>query len=143
MIDTTAVSGVHAVMIGVRSIDEAAPRFLDLLGGELQAREYIEHSNFHRQLIRLPSGTHVQLMEPGDGEKPLNAFLERRGEGVFGIAFEADGLEAIEARLKEQDEVRVVGEIVDLPGMRELVLHPKDTHGVFTVYRELKREGVA
>lgn len=138
MTNATEVSGVHAVMVGVRSIDEAAPRFLNLLGGELREREYIEHSNFYRQLIRLPSGTHVQLMEPAEGEKPLNAFLERKGEGVFGIAFEAADLEGIEARLKQEDEVRVVGDIVDLPGMRELLVHPNDSHGMFTVYREIK-----
>jgi catechol 2,3-dioxygenase-like lactoylglutathione lyase family enzyme len=136
----TEVNGVHAVLVGVRSIDEAAPRFVNLLGGELQEREYIEHSNFYRQLIRLPSGTHVQLMEPAEGEEPLNAFLERRGEGVFGIAFEAESLERIEERLKQEDEVRVVGGIIDLPGMRELLVHPKDSHGVFTVYREIKQE---
>lgn len=130
------VSGIHALLVGVRSIDEAAPRFLRLLGGELLEREYIESASFHRQLIRLASGSHVQLMEPAEGEKTLAGFIEKRGEGVFGVAFQADDLETI--RLQgEQDGTRFVGGIVDLPGMRELLVHPTDSHGVFTIYREL------
>lgn len=80
------------------------------------------------------SGTNTfQLMSP-TAEGPLAKFLERQGEGVYGLVFTVDDIES-ELR-KRTGRLQPIGDIAELPDMREVLYHPRDCHGVLTVIRQ-------
>ena len=90
-----AVGPIHHVAIVVRSIEEALPRYQDLLGLEPEATPAI----FAAQRVRLcflPTGpdpaARIELVEPIDDDSGVARFLATRGEGLHHLCFVTDDL---------------------------------------------------
>lgn len=130
------VSGIHAIMIAVEDIDAAIDRFSQLASANVTGPDEVSGHGFLRAFVRFSDGAMVQLMQPLDSP-PLSKFLDKRGEGLYGIALSVDDLDATAEMIADKSEFEPVGTIIDLPGMRELVLNPRSLHGILTVLREI------
>ena len=91
------IGPIHHVAIVVRSIDEALPRYRDLLG----LAPELDPAVFAPQRVRLaflPTGpdpaARLELVEPIDEESGVARFLAARGEGVHHVCFLTDDLPA-------------------------------------------------
>jgi methylmalonyl-CoA/ethylmalonyl-CoA epimerase len=142
------IGNIDHIAIAVRSIEGAQEFFSDLLDTEFTElapsgpgndedtlREAQKMIGF-RSVIS-PEG--IELMESTRPDSDLQKFLDKRGEGVYAVAFTVE--DAGKARAKaEKKGIRIAGEISsELKGvgpMREIWLHPKDCHGVYIMFTE-------
>ncbi|MBS7250144.1 MAG: hypothetical protein KIH08_06085 [Candidatus Freyarchaeota archaeon] len=62
--------------------------------------------------------------------------MEKRGEGLYAIVFKVPNIEEAAAEL-EKKGVRRVGTL-DLGALKEVMFHPKDTHGVMIILAEYR-----
>ncbi len=120
---------VDHIAVAVRDLGAALAFFRDRLGLEVEHVATVEQDRV--RVAFLPVGeTHLELLEPLDGEGPIARFLERRGEGLHHICLEVDN---IRAALEELGAAGV--ELIDReprPGAEGLVafIHPKSSRGV-------------
>jgi methylmalonyl-CoA/ethylmalonyl-CoA epimerase len=124
---------IHHVAIVVRSIEEALPRYRELLG--LRAED--EARIFAPQRVRLcflPSGpdpaARLELIEPIDADSGVARFLSARGEGLHHVCLQTDDLAGDLAALAEAE-----AELIDReprPGAHGTVafIHPRTLNGV-------------
>jgi hypothetical protein len=77
-----------------------------------------------------PGGSNIELMAPADAAKPLSqvlqAFLDRRGAGLYALMLEAPDpdAEAIQLAARGLDVLPL------MPGAGGRDIHPRSTHGV-------------
>jgi methylmalonyl-CoA/ethylmalonyl-CoA epimerase len=131
---------VDHVGIAVRSLAERVPLYRDLLGVTLDREEEVPTERV--RVAFLGDGeTHVELLEPLDGEGPIAQFLAKRGEGVHHLCFAVDDIEAAVSRLRAEG-VTLVGEAPrpGAGGCRVAFLHPKGTGGVLIELSEKPRK---
>ena len=124
---------IHHVAIVVRSIEEALPRYRELLG--LRAED--EARIFAPQRVRLcflPTGpdpaARLELIEPIDADSGVARFLSARGEGLHHVCLQTDDLAGDLAALAEAE-----AELIDReprPGAHGTVafIHPRTLNGV-------------
>lgn len=122
-------------MWAVTDIEASAAWFRDIVGADVGEVHHVPHGRFDRCFVTVGTGQ-IQLMQPGEGEETLRAFLDRRGDGYYGQIYLTDDLDAARDRLIDRG-MRVVAPDIDLGDMREAVLHPRSTLGVLTVLRQL------
>jgi methylmalonyl-CoA/ethylmalonyl-CoA epimerase len=128
-----SIGPIHHVAIVVRSIEEALPRYGELLG--LRAED--EARIFAPQRVRLcflPSGpdpaARLELIEPIDADSGVARFLSARGEGLHHVCLQTDDLAGDLAALAEAE-----AELIDReprPGAHGTVafIHPRTLNGV-------------
>jgi methylmalonyl-CoA/ethylmalonyl-CoA epimerase len=128
-----SIGPIHHVAIVVRSIEEALPRYRELLG--LRAED--EARIFAPQRVRLcflPSGpdpaARLELIEPIDADSGVARFLSARGEGLHHVCLQTDDLAGDLAALAEAE-----AELIDReprPGAHGTVafIHPRTLNGV-------------
>lgn len=127
------IGNIHHVAVVVRSTEKPKSYFSELLD-----TEFIDlPSNEQGGLRSVMSPTGLELIEPTRPDSDLAKFMDRRGEGLYALAFTAP--DAGRARAKaEKMGVRVVGDVtVDegpVKGGREIWLHPKDNFGVYVMF---------
>lgn len=128
-----SVRGLDHVAIVVASIDEALPRYRELLGLEPIGEPFV----FTPQGVRLaflatgpqPAAL-LELVEPTDPDGGVARFLAARGEGVHHVCLRSDDLRADLARLAAAE-----AELIDReprPGAHGQVafIHPHTLSGV-------------
>lgn len=120
---------VDHIAVAVRSLESALAFFRDRLGLEVEHVATVERDRVRVAFLPV-GGTHIELLEPLDGDGPVARFLERRGEGLHHICLE---VEDINAALAELGAAGV--ELIDRqprPGAEGLVafIHPKSSSGV-------------
>ena len=128
-----SIGPIHHVAIVVRSIEEALPRYGELLG--LRAED--EARIFAPQRVRLcflPSGpdpaARLELIEPIDADSGVARFLSARGEGLHHVCLQTDDLAGDLAALAGAE-----AELIDReprPGAHGTVafIHPRTLNGV-------------
>src|SRR5262245_59511339 len=93
----TALTGVNHVVIAVQSVKDAAARWERLLG--VEARNFFEGSPLRMRRCQIDVGdAYFGLCEPMDEQSVFHSFLEKRGEGVFAVSFNADDYDGIVQR---------------------------------------------
>ena len=86
------------IAIVVRDTEEALKFYRDTLGLPLILSEVIETGNV--RLTHLDMGNlHLQLVEPLTEDHPLQAHLEKHGEGLHHLCFETDSVDQTLAEL--------------------------------------------
>jgi methylmalonyl-CoA epimerase len=127
------VGPIHHVAIVVRSIEEALPRYAELLGLQPEAEPFV----FATQRVRLcflPTGAdpaaRLELVEPIDDDSGVARFLAARGEGLHHVCFVSDDLPVELDRLAAAD-----AELIDREpraGAHGTVafVHPRSLSGV-------------
>lgn len=91
---------VDRMLLVVRDRAAAEATFADVLGAETVRRD-ASSSLAARRTVMQAGLSEFELLEP-DGDGPVALWLDRWGEGIFGIGFAARDLEAISRRLSDR-----------------------------------------
>jgi len=116
--------------IAVKNLEESNTLFAKLLGKPHYKVEEVESEGVRTSFFDV-GGIKIELLEATRPDSPIAKFIEKRGEGIHHLAFEAD---PIEDKMKELSE-HGFSLLSDKPKSgadnKEIVfLHPKTTHGV-------------
>jgi methylmalonyl-CoA/ethylmalonyl-CoA epimerase len=83
------------------------------------------------------SSTGLELIAPPRSDSEVARFIDKRGEGLYALAFSVFDIGKARAKAEKMG-IRVVGDVnVDsgpAKGLREIWLHPKDSLGVFLMF---------
>jgi len=129
------VEHLDHIHIAIKDIDKAAELFERLLGIKFCKEGVIEKLGL-KWRIAIIGGVGIELLQGISKDDEITKFVEKRGEGVQAISFKVTNLK------EEVDEMKAMGiwpvVNVDLPLLREVEFHPKDTHGVQIELAEYK-----
>ena len=129
---------IHHTALAVVDLDTALRQFNEQYGVEPLYREVVESQGVEEAMIPV-GGSHVQLLQPLDGDTPVGRFLERHGEGLHHIAFQVADIESALAHLADEGnqlidtEPRVGG-----GGHRIAFVHPLSFAGTLIELIEVK-----
>ncbi len=126
------IERIDRVVIAVKNLDKSMRFFSDLLGINFDPA-----GSSDEQLVRAaysPSG--IELMEATQPDSPVGKFVEKRGEGLYAVVFKVSDIKEATAEL-EKKGIRSVG-MLDLGALKEVMFHPKDTHGVMIILAEYR-----
>ncbi len=126
------VKSLNHVGIAVRSLDEQRKFYETQLGAIFEHVEDVPSQKVRVAFYRV-GDVRLELLEPTDPASPVQAFLDKRGEGLHHIAFTVDDIKSRIAELK-QSGLRMIDES-PRPGahhMQIAFIHPKSTFGVLT-----------
>ena len=122
---------VNHIGIAVKDIEKSLAVYQDLLGLELEGQHDVEEQKVLTAFF--PVGeTHIELIQPTEGNVGVTKFLDTRGEGVHHICFEVDDLKKALKELKERG-ARLIDEeprTIEDGKKKMAFLHPKSTGGV-------------
>jgi len=129
------ILGLEEVVIAVRSVDEAARDFHEMLGLEFKGGWVLDNEKIRIRMEQL-GDTQLHLMEPTSPDSVVESFLEKRGEGLNHIAFRVEGLDelvkhlrGLGVRLVPEEPVEIVHPYTG-ERIRYIFIHPKNAHGV-------------
>ena len=88
---------VDRMQIAVKDRAHAAETFAKMLGAQTDRESFSKHLNARRTVMRLGE-SELELCEPA-GAGPMQAFIDRWGEGLFAAGYASTRLEALAARL--------------------------------------------
>jgi methylmalonyl-CoA/ethylmalonyl-CoA epimerase len=113
--------------IAVRSLDESAPFYRDVLG----MLDVPLHDSDGAKILGLAAGPIVELLEAESPDSPIAKFVAKRGPGIHHICFAVDDLDATLDRCRTHG-VRLIDETprIGADGKRIAFLHPASTSGV-------------
>lgn len=114
--------------IAVHSIEAALLLYRDVLGGDPQELSIHPEKGFQALTLRYPHGGGIELLAPAGENSFVQAFLERRGEGVHHITFLVEDLKAAVAEARDAG-LRVVDEDYSDPSWREAFISPRSANG--------------
>ncbi|MFC1944731.1 VOC family protein [Chloroflexota bacterium] len=133
--------GIQRVVVVVRDLDEAVKRYSELMGMDFIDFGAQEGFGVRAMVSRDWS---VEIISPIDPQSAAARHLEKRGEGVIGVAFMVPNLDEAKDNAVGKG-VRVLDEVdfgsVDIwKSFKEVMLHGGETHGVpiILVQAELK-----
>lgn len=126
------VKSVNHIGIAVRSIEQQRPFYEQQLGAQFEHIEDVPSQKVRVAFYRI-GDIRLELLEPIDPASPVQAFLDKRGEGLHHVAFTVDDIKARIAELKESG-LRMIDETPRLGAhhMQIAFIHPKSTFGVLT-----------
>ena len=129
------ITRIDHVAVCVANLDEQLPKWLELLGLQPGAREYVDAQKTEAAFILTPetAGCTVELIAPKGGNPGLEKFLESH-KGRSGLHHIAFGVDDLAGALRELD-ARGVPLIDKVPrqgtrGHRVGFLHPKAADGI-------------
>jgi len=121
---------IRAVHVAVNNVEEAVKDYERAFGLKVSRIEPQPHNGV--KIAVLPIGDAViELIEPLNPEEgPVARSLKNRGEGIYMIALEVDGLDAALKSLQAKG-VRLINDDAEsrAKGVQPFI-HPKSTHGV-------------
>ena len=140
MTSPASIDTIDHIMIAVKDLAQAEEDYTKLLGRVPSWRATHEGMNMAHIIYRL-ANTYLELMTPhgagGFGDK-IQAHLDEKGEGLFGLAFGTNDVAGVAARLQEK------GLTASTPAPREGIsdagmerrwinsyLPKEETHGLF------------
>jgi len=129
------IGDIDHVVIGVWSIEKAKPFFSELLDTEFMEVAVNEEVGYRSVM----SSTGLELLEPTRQDSDVAKYLNKKGEGLYALAFMVPDAGKAKAKAEKMG-VRVVGEVIrdsgPLAGLREIWLHPKDNFGVYVMFTQ-------
>jgi len=129
------IGNIDHIVIAVWSIEKAKPFFSELLDTDFIEVAVNEEVGYRS--VMSPGG--VELLEPTRQDSDVAKYLNKKGEGLYALAFAVADAGKAKARAEKMG-VRVVGEVArdtgPLKGLREIWLHPKDNFGVYVMFTQ-------
>jgi methylmalonyl-CoA/ethylmalonyl-CoA epimerase len=122
--------GIDHIGIAVHSLDERIPFYRDVLGlGEPEIEEVADQRV--RTAIFVTGESRIELLEPINGEGPIAAFLEKRGEGIHHVALGSSDVTASLAAVRGAN-LRLIDEVPrpGAGGAQIGFVHPASTGSV-------------
>ena len=122
---------VHHIGIAVHDIEKSLELYRDLLGLSCEGTHEVPEQKVITAFF--PVGdTHLELIQPTEGNVGVTKFLEKRGEGVHHLCFEVDDIEAALTACQSRG-LRLIDEVpreIEDGKKKMAFLHPKSTGGV-------------
>jgi methylmalonyl-CoA/ethylmalonyl-CoA epimerase len=116
--------------IAVKNLEEANILFARLLGKPHYKVEEVESEGVRTSFFDV-GGIKIELLEATRPDSPIAKFIEKRGEGIHHLAFDADPIEDKMKQLSDQGFSLLAEKTKSGADNKEIVfLHPKSTHGV-------------
>lgn len=116
--------------IAVRNLDESNALFARLLGKPHYKVEEVESEGVRTSFFEV-GGIKIELLEATRPDSPIAKFIEKRGEGIHHLAFDASPIEDKMSELKEKGFILLAEAPKSGADNKEIVfLHPKTTQGV-------------
>ena len=128
----SVVQGLHHVAIVVPSIAAARKTYVDVLGLQAGAVEYVADQKVN-VLVCHAGAERIELVEPAAPDSPVTAFLAKRGGGLHHLAYRVTNVERALAALRAAG-LRLIDERPrpGAHGTRIAFVHPSAAHGVLT-----------
>jgi methylmalonyl-CoA/ethylmalonyl-CoA epimerase len=121
---------IDHIAVAVRDLHQALARYQALFGAELVSLTDLHMNNTRLQAAYLKIGDGLIVLDgAAQPDGFLARFIEKRGEGLHHIAIVVDDLDGY-VRDLEAKGVRIPHREQLGPLRREILLSPKDTHGV-------------
>ena len=135
------VYNLDHVVIAVHDLDTALAEYSRLYGAEPLHREIVAEQGVEEAMIAV-GGSHVQLLQPLDGESPVGRFLATRGEGLHHIALAVSDIDAALRHL-ESEGARLIDTQPRIGGggARIAFVHPRQFAGTLVELVEVAVEG--
>jgi methylmalonyl-CoA/ethylmalonyl-CoA epimerase len=116
--------------IAVKNLEESNVIFAKLLGKPHYKVEEVESEGVRTSFFDV-GGIKIELLEATRPDSPIAKFIEKRGEGIHHLAFDADPIEEKMKELSEQGFSLLSDKPKSGADHKEIVfLHPKTTNGV-------------
>jgi methylmalonyl-CoA epimerase len=123
---------IDHIGVAVADLDAAIALHQETYGMPVVHRETVEEQGVEAALLDVGE-SHVELIRPLSEDSSVGRFLAARGPGLHHVAYGVDDIEAVLARLREQ-QVRLIDETprIGIRGARIAFLHPAASGGVLT-----------
>ena len=93
------IKKINHIGIAVRSIEEAAKLYTEVLGLKVHDIETV--AAYKVKIAMIPvGGSKIELLEPTDCEGKIAKYIAKNGEGLHHLALEVDDIEAALSSLK-------------------------------------------
>ena len=121
---------IDHVGIAVRNLNQAIETYEKILNQKLIKTERVESEKVETAFFKTGESK-VELLGPTDPSSVIQKFVEKKGEGIYHVAFEVDDIHKEMERLKEEG-FTLLNEKPKSGADNKLVafIHPKDNHGV-------------
>lgn len=121
---------IEHIGIAVRSLEQAAKKYQEYLGLEVDAFDQVAEQGVRVAMIPI-GDTSIELLEPTSSESPIGKFLSKRGEGIHHIALRVDNIEKSLEKMKAAG-AKLIDESPRQGAHNTLVafVHPSSTNGV-------------
>jgi len=115
------------VLVAVKDLDAASKFFSDVLGLAFDGVHADESQDV--KYTRTPQG--FELIQSTSPDGPVAKFIDKRGEGLYGVIFKPSDMKAAIKEMEEKGLKLVANPVTG--GLEEAYFHPKDSHGVMIV----------
>lgn len=126
--------------IAVKSLKESVPVFEKIFNQEATETEFIEEQKVRVRKIHLDN-CDIELLEASDEESPIQKFINKKGEGIHHLSFEAVNIKSSLDILKESG-IRLIDNEPKTGADNMLIafLHPKSTNNVLMELTQHKEQ---
>jgi methylmalonyl-CoA epimerase len=124
------LKSINHIGIAVKNLDESIGLFKKIFQFEDIHIETVEEQKVKVASFEI-GGVLIELTSPADADSPIAKFIEKKGEGIHHIAFNADNVQDELYRLKSSG-INLINEM-PREGAHDMLiafLHPKSTNGV-------------
>ncbi len=126
---------IDHIAIAVRDLDRAKAFFIDGLGARELFSSPMPGQKFRWTTLELGTSCFIELIDPLEADGFVHRFLEARGEGPHHITIQVDDIRGMIDRL-EAKGIRTFGYSEELPGWKEVFIHPRDAFGTLIQFAE-------
>ncbi|MCL5046206.1 MAG: VOC family protein [Actinobacteria bacterium] len=120
---------IARLIFAVKSIDPAVEKMKGLFDAREKSAGRLEREKI-RYVILSMGEWDLELIEPTAPDSFINRFIERKGEGIYGVTVSTGGIEAEVATLKGNGVTFVSADPVSTPEGRVALVHPGDLYGL-------------
>jgi methylmalonyl-CoA/ethylmalonyl-CoA epimerase len=129
------IKRIDHVAIAVKDLEKAKRFFIDVLGGKELFSFPFEPQKFRWTTIELGSSCFIELLDSLEDGGFVHRFLENKGEGMNHITIQVDDIHEIRDHL-ENSNVETFGFSEEIPGWKEIFVHPKNAFGTLLQFAE-------
>jgi methylmalonyl-CoA/ethylmalonyl-CoA epimerase len=134
------IRDIDHIAIVVRSIEQKLPLYTGVLGFHLRNIETVPHMSVRVAMLESQNGsTHIELVEPTNGNSGVARFLEKKGEVIHHLCFVVSDLQEELDRLKAGG-TRLIHETPQKGEGDSLVafIHPESCGGLLIELKQAK-----
>lgn len=125
-----AIKKLEHIGIAVKNLEESNQLFANLLGKPHYKIEVVEREGVRTSFFDV-GGVKIELLEATRPDSPVAKFIEKKGEGIHHLAFEAEPIVETMKGLSSQGFKMLAEEPKPGADNKMIVfLHPKTTNGV-------------
>ena len=125
------ISGIYGVNVAVKDLDKAIARYESVFGvkAERLGPGDFAFPGLLGGKLNI-NGFHITLIASSNQDSAVAKFIERRGEGMFLLSLEVEGIEREVGALKERGLQFILEQTASGAFGAVNFVHPKSMHGV-------------